>query len=178
MTTPRCLLVSLFLLGGVADARADGGTVRFCGHHDAYHITIFTAPSLPRVGPVDVSVLVQDSTSGAARSDIPVLVHAHPVGRPAQQIGGPATVEAATNKLFRAAVLELPEPGPWRVEVAMGTGESVPIEFEVEAAEPLPAWIDLGLWIGWPAVVAGLFAIHQLLVHRRQRTVKTARMRS
>src|SRR5262245_4993963 len=130
MPTLRCLLVSLSLLGAVADARADGGTVRFSGQRDGFRVTVFTAPTPPRVGPIDVSVLVQDAASAATRSDVPVLVHAHPVGRPAQRIGGPATVEAATNKLYRAAVLELSESGPWRVEVAVGEEESGPVAFE------------------------------------------------
>ena len=38
----------------------------------------------------------------------------------------PATTEAATNKLFRAAQFELPEPGRWEMQVQVeglhGTG--------------------------------------------------------
>jgi hypothetical protein len=40
----------------------------------------------------------------------------------------------------------------------------------VEVAEALPAWIDLGMWIGWPFAVMVLFAIHQVLIRRRLRS--------
>ena len=63
----------------------------------------------------------------------------------------PATTEAATNKLFRAAQFELPEPGRWRMQVQIeGLHGLAVIGGEVEAAEPLPRWHgDCGRgWVG------------------------------
>jgi hypothetical protein len=76
----------------------------------------------------------------------------------------PATFEAATNKLFRAARFELPETGRWemRVEVEGVHGPAV-IGGEIEAAESLPRWREIWPWIGWPALVVVLFGIHQMV---------------
>ena len=80
----------------------------------------------------------------------------------------PATTEAATNKLFHAAVFELPEPGWWDVEVAVeGPHGPALVRFEVEAAEPPPRWLELWPWFTWPALVVALFGLHQVLVRRR-----------
>ena len=38
---------------------------------------------------------------------------------------------------------------------------------ELEAAEPLPRWQEMGPWIGWPALAIVLFGIHQVLERRR-----------
>jgi hypothetical protein len=81
-----------------------------------------------------------------------------------------ATAEAATNKLFRAAVLDLPEPGWWEMKILVeGPQGQAQICFEVEAAEPLPRWLSLWPWFSWPFGVVALFGIHQGLTWRRPR---------
>ncbi len=157
----------LAALLGPAVAYGDGGTLRLSQQRDGLRISVFSAPTPLRAGSVDFSVLVQDA-AGAPLPDLPVTVHAHPVGRPEQCSGGPATSEAATNKLFRAAQFELPAAGRWRVEVTVnGPERATNVAFEVEAEEPLPAWIDFGFWIGWPVVAVLLFGLHQYLARRR-----------
>ena len=142
--------------------------MRFSGRRDGLRITVFTAPNPLRAGPVDVSVLVQDA-SGRPLTDVPVAVRAHPAGDPARQVSGPATAEAATNKLLLAAPLEFGEPGRWRVEVGvMGPGGTVRIDFDVEVAEAPPPWLNLSLWVGWPFAAVLLFAAHRRLTRRRR----------
>jgi hypothetical protein len=162
----------LALGAGASVALGDGGVVRFSGRRDDRLITVFTAPTPLRTGLVDVSVMVQEADSGRPRPDIPIVVHAHPIHQVQERISVPATSEAATNKLLRAAGLELSEPGWWHVEVVVPSlGPGPPIDFDVEVAEALPPWLDLSLWIGWPLVAIGCFALHQWLVHRRRPTV-------
>jgi hypothetical protein len=80
----------------------------------------------------------------------------------------PATAEAATNKLFHATQFQLPEPGRWQMQVQVdGLYGLAVLDGEVEAAEPLPRWLELWPWIGWPAIAVALFTIHQVLVQRR-----------
>jgi hypothetical protein len=80
----------------------------------------------------------------------------------------PATAEAATNKLFRAAEFQLPMPGWWDVTVAVdGPHGSAAVHFPIEADEPLPLWLDLWPWFSWPAVVVGLFGVHRMLARRK-----------
>ena len=80
----------------------------------------------------------------------------------------PASTAAATNKLFRAAVFELPEPGWWDVEVVVeGPYGPVFLHFEVKADEPLPRWLELWPWFAWPALAVAFFGLHQVLIRRR-----------
>ena len=129
-------------------------------------ITVFTSPTPPRAGMVDVSVLVQDATTNMPRLDVPVEVSATRDHEPARVVHATATAENATNKLFQAAWLELPEPGLWNLDVVVGSEHAIRIPLVVEA--PLPGWLPLAGWIGWPAVAIVLFAIHRKLKSRRR----------
>jgi hypothetical protein len=89
-------------------------------------------------------------------------------GSPAVTIHHPATTEAATNKLYYAALFDLPEPGWYAVEVSIdGALGAALVRFELEAAEPLPPWLAMLPWVGWPVLATLLFGIHQFLVRRR-----------
>jgi hypothetical protein len=155
----------LFLGTWCAPAGADGGSLRLAGKKGGYQISVFTAPTPFRAGSVDISVLIQDALSGDPVKQARVIVRMTKSG--SLDLEYPATIEAATNKLFRSAQFELPEPGSWelRVEVEGLHGPAV-IGGEIEAAEPLPRWLELWPWIGWPALVIVLFIIHQVLVRR------------
>src|SRR5438445_9925471 len=102
------LIVSSLILHPSSLLRADGGTVRLSEKQGNYRLTVFTAPTPLRAGPVDVSVLVQDATTGEPASDVQVMIQAAWRGSPALAIHHPATTEAATNKLYYAATFDLP----------------------------------------------------------------------
>ena len=149
----------LFLGTWCAPARADGGSMRLSEEKGGYRISVFTAPTPFRAGAVDISALVQDASTGDPMTPVKVTVRMTKPGRPALEY--PATTEAATNKLFRAAQFELPEPGRWEVQVQVeGLNGLAVLDGEVEAAEPLPRWRELWLWIAWPALAIALFGIH------------------
>jgi hypothetical protein len=147
-----------------AMVRADGGTLRFSKRCGDYRITLFTAPPTLSVGPVDFSVLVQSIESETPLLDLPVTVHVYPEGKPQQRLGGTATSEAATNKLFWAIPLDLPEPGRWQVEVAVDSPQGiVRAEGDLEIGPAVGSWSELTSWIIWPAGVVLLFVVHQFL---------------
>jgi hypothetical protein len=161
-----------FLAFGAAcnTARADGGTVRLSRSVGGYRVTALTAPALLRSGPVEVSVLVQDAATGTLVSDARVHVRMWLRARPEITISEQATSDAATNKLYRGAIFQVPEPGTWDAEVAVegaqGTGR---VRFEMDVGAPLPRWVALWPWISWPALVALLYGVHQYLVMQRSR---------
>jgi hypothetical protein len=118
---------------------------------------------------VDVSVLVQETATGKLASGVQVTIKAVRRGSPDVAFHGPATTEAATNKLYYAAIFDLPEPGWYSVEVSIdGVLGKAQVRFELEAAEPLPSWLAMLPWVGWPVLVILLFSIHQLLVRISQ----------
>ena len=165
----RLLLLSSLILRASSLARADGGAVRLCERAGDYRVAVFTIPTPFRAGPVDVSVLVQDAATGecTAQARVALRLTAHGSGRVLEY---PATSEAASNKLFRAAVFELPEAGWWDVDVFVdGPHGSARARFQVEAGEAPPRWLDLWPWFGWPALAVALFGLHRVLAGRRSR---------
>jgi hypothetical protein len=169
MTRTIFLWVIVAAAANPAGARADGGELRYSGVKGGYRIAIFTAPVPLRAGSLDVSVLVQDAATGRARPDVPVTVSVHPASWPCCRDCRPATEEAATNKLFRAATFELIRPGRCQVEVVVGDPPLAgPVSFEVEVGDPLPAWVELAPWVGWPIAALALSGIHRWLVSRRR----------
>jgi len=156
------LLACVFLGTWCTLAGADGGTIRLSSKQSGYQITVFTAPTPIRAGPVDISVLVQDSLTGEPMTHMRVTVRMSKPGQLALEY--PATTAAATNKLFLAAQFELPEPGRWDLQVRVeGSHGPAEIAGELEAAEPLPRWREIWPWFGWPALAIALFGIHQIL---------------
>ncbi len=140
--------------------------MRLCQRAGNYQIAVFTSPNPLRAGPVDVSVLVQDSTSGecAPQAEVTVRLTAHGSG---QVLEYPATAEAATNKLIRAAVFELPEAGGWHAEISVqGPQGPASVRFQLEASDALPRWLDLWPWYTWPALAVAFFGLHQHLTRR------------
>jgi hypothetical protein len=169
----RPILV-LFLLSSLIPhppsfARADGGVVRLRQRVSGYRITVFTLPTPFRSGPVDVSVFVQDAATGECVPEARVTVRLTARGADAV-LEYPATTEAATNRLFHAAVFQLPEPGWWDVEVAVdGPHGPALVQFGVEADEPPPRWLELWPWFTWPALLVALFGAHQAMRLRKAR---------
>jgi hypothetical protein len=164
------LLGSAFTLLTSSVGRADGGTLRVREKVGEYQIAIFTSPTPLRAGPVDVSVLVQDASTGVYLPESRATVRLTSRVDPALALEYPATAEGATNKLFLAAQFDLPRPGAWDVEVRIeGPRGTAVVRCEMEADEPLPRWLEVWPWIAWPAAVVVLFGVHQLLVRRKAR---------
>ena len=83
------------LVGACGEAaRGDGGTVRLSRCEGGYRITVFTAPTPFRAGPVDISVLVQDAATGeldsrcSRRQSASLLVTAWPADTPCRDKRG------------------------------------------------------------------------------------------
>jgi len=162
----RLLLLSSLIPHPSSLARADGGAVRLRERAGAYQVTVFTAPTPFRAGPVDISVLVLDADTGEymPQARVTVRLTSRETGAVLEY---PATTAAATNKLFHAAVFDLPEPGWWDVEVVVeGPYGPVLLHFGVEADKPPPRWLELWPWFAWPAVAVAFFGLHQVLVRR------------
>ena len=167
-------IVPLFITAFIAHPSqlfADGGTLRLSQLDGNFQCSVFTSPASPRVGMVDVSVLVQDAATGKVRDDVLVTIHLQPIDEPAMVLQRSATAADATNKLFQAAQFDVPQSGMWRASVLLNAnpadaesmGHSKPsLTFEFAVAPPLPAWLEIAPWIGWPFVVLSLFLAHQI----------------
>jgi hypothetical protein len=168
---PAWLLAIGVCLSGVAPraAQGDGGTVRLSSVAGPYRVSAFTSPTPLRAGLVDVSVMVQDTVSGETMHDAVVSLTVTSSEEPPCEIRAAATREAATNKLLRSTVFELPRAGPWRVEIAIdGPLGAARSSFDFVADEPLPPWNDLWPWIAFPAVPIALYTLAEIRRRRRE----------
>ena len=152
------LATSLALLLVASSVHADGGTLRLMRDQGGLRVSVFTSPTPPRVGTIDVSVLVQDAKTGQVRLGLPIKVHASQADNPSRAVEATASHDLATNKLLQAAHLELRRPGRWQLVVVADTIE---VTAEVELAGPAPSWWPLAPWVASPFAVVGLFLLRQ-----------------
>jgi hypothetical protein len=157
-------------------ASADGGLLRLSEQTDGYRIAVFTTPTPLRAGPVDISVLLQDAATGEPSLSSQVSIKVQRRDKRAEALSQPATTQAATNKLYYAATFDLSEAGWYSVDVSIGGASgATQAHFDMEAGEPLPSWLAMLPWAGWPLLAIALFGVHLLLVKRR--SVQTSERR-
>src|SRR5262249_20698732 len=92
------LLMAVALSALSLRAQADGGLVRLRQTAGSFVVTVFAAPSPPRVGPVEISVLAQNREDGQAALDVEVFVRLRSAG--GTIVVGRATREVSRNKLL------------------------------------------------------------------------------
>jgi hypothetical protein len=166
--------ISVAVLFAIAcePACADGGQVRTVERHGNNEITVFTSPTPMCAGWADISVVIQSTVTGEVCEDVQIIVklkHRDPI---VPVISKEATTQAATNKLLRAALVELPEQGIWDVTVyvlAGGASKSTETHFTMNVAAPWPTWMTEWPWFIWPVVPILLFIVHRILVAARSR---------
>ena len=168
------LLCWLLLGPCCAIASADGGRVVLVERQGDYRISVFASPDPLRAGPIDISILLQDATTDAPIADAQIDVTLSPRDQRGPTLRTTATSAAATNKLLRAALLDLPTPGTWDAEIAI-TADHGPanVHFAIEAGPPLPRWLTVWPWFTWPVGAVFLFSLHRHLVWRKQRATST-----
>ncbi len=149
--------VAVLMLVAAHRAEADGGTVRVSDVRGHYRVTVFTTPTPPRAAALDVSVLVQDASSGEVDRDATVVVRARPP-RGDAPIEARASRDLATNKLYSAAIVDLPRSGRWRIDVDVdGPAGEAHTGFDLTVAETSPRWAQEWPWIFWPALPISWF---------------------
>lgn len=187
----RLLLIGA-LFAGNGRAFADGGVVRWQGASGPFIITVFTSPAVLRVGPCDVSIMVQRRDSNEVVLDGLVdLFFVSPAGA-VVAIGDPfcgtdrgavpsgsgsnrtapqgvrATHERATNKLLWAAPVNFPTAGTWRLRFGV---RHLDLAASGECALPVLSGRTpfASVWpcFAVPPVLIGLFATHERLRRRR-----------
>lgn len=156
--------------------RADGGQVRAVQSDRGKLITVFTSPTPMCAGLADVSVAVQDAATGHVCDEAQTFIELKHRDSTIPVIRTAATSQAATNKLLRAAVIDLPAQGPWDVTVRVYSADSpdsIDTRFTMEVAAPWPKWITDWPWFCWPVAPILLFIVHRALVAYHPSTRQT-----
>lgn len=162
------LLGTLSICCSYDRAQADGGRLVRVDRTHGWIVSIFLAPDPPRVGPIDVSVLVQEEASGTVVADAAIAVTLTSQGDPSITLSAPASRQQATNKLLQSALLVAPGPGDWvgTVHCSAGNDEAeIPFALHVDAAPP--AWTKVAPWFLWPLAAAMVFVAHRTLGRER-----------
>ncbi len=170
----RNALLALVLAGWAGAAQADGGVVVASGPVGALRASVLVSPAPLRSGPTEWSVLLQDA-GGAPVLDAEVELELHRPGgsggHHARRVVS-ARREASANRLLSIAVVDLPEPGTWRVALRVMREEGGRLDFEVPVGpargRAAAHWRALAL----PPVALGLFALHQWLSRRERRRAR------
>src|SRR3954447_18384268 len=92
-----CVFVSSFILHPSSFLRADGGTLCLLERAGGYQVAVFSSPTPLRAGPVDISVLVQNASTGEQVPGAQVAVQLKQSGATGPLLEYRATTEAATN---------------------------------------------------------------------------------
>src|SRR5262245_58433921 len=159
------LLLASLLLALCSRAQADGGLVQMRQTAGPFVITVFAAPSPPRVGPVEIGVLAQNLEDGQAALNVEVFVRLRSAG--GTIVVRRATREASRNNLLYSASMNLPEAGRWELEVTIKQGKSADsVLGQLSVVAPRPLLLSYWRSLSMPWVVISLFAMNQWLKRR------------
>ena len=169
-TATRVLTILAWVgLVAAAPAQGDGGLVRLSEPAGPFVVSVFTSPTPLRVGPADISVMVQDRTTSQPILDAEVVITLQPLDQGGSVVSASATHALATNKLLYAALLEIPSPGRWHLQVEARHGADVAdVSCEVTAAPPASPLLSYWPYLVFPPVAICLFILHQWLKARTE----------
>ena len=158
------LLATAILLWGTTLAYGDGGTMLLHQDSGAFTVTVFAAPQPLQVGAAEISVMVQDRSSGNVLADPVVEVTLD------QQTSVRLANGHTSNRLLQAATVHFSRAGQWTLNISVKRGQDVAsfhVECSVEAdhSRAILLWFYLLL----PVVVIVVFVIHQGLQARHSR---------
>jgi hypothetical protein len=157
ITKHRLIILSAF---STSLLFADGGAVQLQRQAGPFLITVFASPVPARVGPVDLSVLVQDRVSLRPVLDTSVSVQVDD-----REI--PATHAQAQNKLLYAAAITANSQGPLNYKVSvLNNSLAGTLTIEPSAPKLQAYWTYLAL----PPFAICLFTLHQLLKRQKGRS--------
>lgn len=165
-----CLRLLIFAsLIRAVPAYADGGTVQFQRKTGTYVITVFSSSSPVRVGPEDMSVMIQNRDDPHPLLDGKVSISVNHRGDPG--VPTKATREQAQNKLVYAAIVHFPEAGHWEVKVDVQKGtEAFSVTGSVEVEPSRARLLSYWHWLAFPPIAILLFICNQILKrHLRSR---------
>ena len=165
----NCILIVLCLLFGGTLLHGDGGRIRIHQQAGPFVVTLFTSPDPLSTGRADFSVAVERSDAPGLVEDADVtLVLTAPHAPAGEQIIIPATRQSATSRFLKAANIDLPQDGTWRVRVLVSSGNQAAECSTLIEVRPRPAFRTELFW----QIVAVPLAIILYLLHRRRTVSK------
>jgi hypothetical protein len=163
------LAACLLLAVGATPARADGGAMLL--HQDAgtFTITLFAAPQPLHTGAADLSVMVQDRSSGEVLLDPVIDLTFAPQAAGGTQQTVRLAKGQASNRLLQASTVYFSTAGKWRLALAVRRGNDTAQLVTECTVEPDHSRATLvWFYVLLPVVIILLFIIHQVLKLRSE----------
>ncbi len=160
------MFIALSLVALATTARAGQGTVQFVQTDGPFVVTVFTAPSPLRAGPVDVSVMAQNRLDQRPVLDGQVLVELQ--SKNGVVVRAEALRGQAENDLLYAALINVPESGRWVLNVTINREhELAKISGSITVDSARGCWFSNWRSLALPSIVIVLFVLNQWLKRRR-----------
>jgi hypothetical protein len=164
----KVALAGLLLLSLAASSTVltDGNSLYFSRVRDGLRVSLF-GPPMPLIpGPTDFSVMVQDAGDLQPIVDARVVLMASQGGR--SESGVALTHRNAADRLLFAGSIDLPRPGPWRINLQVTVGER-----KLATRFPLTVMPSASFSQAWPyfalvLLVIFLFGCNQWLRWRQR----------
>jgi hypothetical protein len=158
------LAAFLMLTMGATAARADGGAMLLHQDTGAFTITLFAAPQPLHTGAADLSVMVQDRSSGEILLDPVIDLTVAPADANATQQTVRLGKGQASNRLLQASTVHFSSAGNWRIALAVRRGNdtaqlSAECTVEPDRSRATLVWFYVLL----PVAIILLFVLHQAL---------------
>src|ERR1041385_7744449 len=158
----RTLLVVLTICASAIMVRADGGVVLWQQTSGSITVTAFATQSPLRIGPADISFLIENNEQSRPILDARVFVALEDANGVTAR--GEATHDQARNKLLYCSVMNLVKPVPGRMKVIVTDGsEKYDLDNEVEVSGRQSPLIENWKLLTFPFMIAILFVFHQRL---------------
>jgi len=160
------LLIVILLPLFVQIARADGGVVLWQRISAPFTITLFSTEVPLRPGVADLSVLLESTEGHSPILDARVLIELE--NEAGTIIRVEATRSQAQNKLLYCSLINLPEPGQWKMRLHVRRGDSsAEVLSDLVVAAPQPVLLSHWELIAVPPIIIGLFITNQCLRRKR-----------
>ncbi len=157
------------LCAAAALVLADGGTLVLRRQAGPLVISVFSSPQPLRVGPADLSVMVQQLSNQSTVLDAGVNLHLTQSGAQVLEVFAPAKHENATNKLLYAARMHLPSAGSWRLVAMVHSSKgNAEVTGQLTVLGPQPPLVAYWPYFAVVPLLVILFAVNQILKNRRR----------
>ncbi len=167
----RMMFIALSVSMLTSTVRADGGTVLWQRTTEPFTVTVFTAESPLRTGPTDISLVVESADESHRLVDAQVFITLE--NEAGTTVQAEATHRQARNKLLYCSLINLPEPGHWKMKIIVEHG-SERAEFldHLIVSGKKPMVIAYWKLLAFPPTIMILFVINQWLGRNRRALVK------
>jgi hypothetical protein len=162
--------------------RGDGGAIIARQAINGLDVTVFASPVPLRAGPVDVSVLVQQSDKPILDAAVEVAWRASSPSSPdwlppcCMMDSGAEKLSAqrahSNNRFLYSAIVPMKFAGPSELVISvLHRGQEAALSCDLEVGRPMPPALAFWPWLVFPPVAIAGFTLHQRLAKSRQREV-------